>query len=159
MCPPSPDGHPAPPGGRCARQARAARLVGVVVGVVLGALGCAALVLINLLLDTGQAGPAETRTHTEAPFYPGHPPAPTLLTLRRSLYVGVLTMETYLSSRAASVNLTWARHPGISRVEYYARLGPESGGQHHGHHGNHHRHHQPPVINLTGRENLYGVLY
>ena len=61
------------------------------------------------------------------------------VTLRKPLYVGIMTMERYINSRAAMCNRTWGRNPAISKLEFFASL-PQ----------NHHTSAHPDVVKLPG---------
>ncbi len=70
---------------------------------------------------------------------------PEVVTLRQPLYVGVMTMERYVGSRAAVCNVTWGRSAAISRLQFFATL-PLT----------HLLHGQPDVINLKGENSDAG---
>ena len=48
---------------------------------------------------------------------------------RQPLYVGVLTLETHLATRATACNETWGQNEKISKLEFYAEIG--KGRSHH----------------------------
>ena len=61
------------------------------------------------------------------------------VTLRKPLYIGIMTMERYINSRAAMCNRTWGQNAAISKLEFFASL-PY----------NHDSSTHPGVINLPG---------
>ena len=44
------------------------------------------------------------------------------VSLRKTLYVGIMTMERYINTRATMCNKTWGQSPAISKLQFFASL-------------------------------------
>ncbi len=72
--------------------------------------------------ETGNTKPEVFAAGSRNTTYPRLDVPVERLTIRERLYVGVMTMERYIGTRAAVCNETWGRSPEISRLEFFATL-------------------------------------
>ena len=135
---------------RCFRN----KLLDLLLGLVLGSLACTAYLVWHFVHEDQQELAPTTQPplvdsySTKVPYSKSVISEPPVMEVsdyfktprvkrKSSLYIGVLTLDHYLNTRASACNKTWVQSGHIDKVEFFAQLSP-------------HTKTDLPIVNLTG---------